>query len=79
MFPNLEAEQKRHGLTNADVAKILQVSRPTYETKKKTGNFSRSQLVILCNYFNCNFEYLFTTCESQLQQLKESLPIGRPA
>lgn len=59
MFPNLEAEQHRKNMTNADVARVLHVSRPTYESKKKTGNFSRSQLVILCDLFDCNFEYLF--------------------
>lgn len=60
MFPNLEAEQKRLGKTNNDIAQILKISRITYESKKKTGNFSRSQIVILCNFFNCKFEYLFT-------------------
>lgn len=59
MFPNLEAEQRRLALTNGDMAKILKVSRSTYESKKKTGNFSLSQIVTLCNYFNCKFEYLF--------------------
>lgn len=78
MFPNLEAEQKRYGLTNADVAKILQVSRTTYEAKKKNGNFSRSQLVILCNYFHCNFEYLFMPCERQQGQARKP-PADRPA
>lgn len=34
MLRNLEAEQKRHGLTNSDVAKILHISRTTYETRK---------------------------------------------
>lgn len=63
MFPNLEAEQRRHGLTNADVSKILNISRSTYEAKKKSGKFDRSQLVTLCNYFNCKFEYLFKVKE----------------
>lgn len=70
MFPNLEAEQKRHGLTNADVAKILQVSRTTYEARKKDGNFKRNQLVTLCNYFNCNFEYLFEV--KTLEQVQQN-------
>lgn len=79
MFPNLEAEQKRHGLTNSHVAKILQISRPTYESKKKTGNFSRSQLVTLCDYFNCNFEYLFWVKPNQEQQGKDNISLNRPA
>ena len=34
MFRNLEAEQHRRNLTNAEVAQILNVSRSTYESKK---------------------------------------------
>lgn len=59
MFRNLEAEQKRFGLTNSDVAEILGISRNTYEKKKKTGNFNRAQVVLLLNLFKCKFEYLF--------------------
>lgn len=59
MFPNLDAEQSRLGLTNASVAQVLKVSRVTYEKKKKNGNFNRLQIVALCNLFNCKFEYLF--------------------
>lgn len=35
MFRNLEAEQRRAGMTNTDVAEYLGVSRATYENKKK--------------------------------------------
>lgn len=59
MFRNLEAEQSRKGLTNAEVARILNVSRATYETKKKTGKFTRPEIVILLKLFECKFEYLF--------------------
>lgn len=63
MFPNLEAEQHRFGMTNADVAKSLKMSRSTYEAKKRSGNFSWSQLVALCDLFGCKFEYLFKVGE----------------
>ena len=59
MFRNLDAEQKRFGLTNSDVAEILGISRHTYEKKKKTRNFNRAQVVLLLNLFECKFEYLF--------------------
>lgn len=59
MFKNLEAEQARNGFTNSDVAEKLNISRRSYETKKKDGNFSRPQIVILMKLFNCSFEYLF--------------------
>lgn len=64
MFRNLEAEQHRKGLTNAGVAQLLNISRVTYETKKKTGKFTRSEIVILLRFFECKFEYLFATDNS---------------
>ncbi len=59
MFRNLEAEQARLGKSNLEMANILNVSRVTYENKKKTGEFSRSQITTLLNLFKCSFEYLF--------------------
>lgn len=61
MFRNLEAEQRRHGLTNEQVAEILGISRDTYEKKKKNGKFNRPEIVKLLKLFNCSFEYLFET------------------
>ena len=37
MFRNLEAEQARNGLTNADMGEKLGISRVSYENKKKSG------------------------------------------
>ncbi|OUO99804.1 hypothetical protein B5F36_14920 [Anaerofilum sp. An201] len=59
MFRNLEAEQRRKGFTNADVAQILNISRATYEAKKKNGKFTRPEIVTLLKLFGCKFEYLF--------------------
>lgn len=55
----ISAEQKRLGKTNEDMALLLNCSRPTYERKKRTGNFLASEILILCELFNCNFNYLF--------------------
>ena len=60
MFRNLEAEQRRLGKTNAQMAELLGVSRVTYEHKKKTGAFTRPQIVKLLSAFGCTFEYLFS-------------------
>lgn len=38
MFRNLEAEQVRNAFTNQDVATHLEISRTSYENKKKLGN-----------------------------------------
>jgi len=61
MFRNLEAEQKRKGMTNSQVAEKLGISRITYENKKKTGAFSRIQIISLMKLFGCDFDYLFQT------------------
>lgn len=65
MFRNLDAEQARHAMTNDDVAKVLEVSRVTYESKKKKGNFTLSEIKSLCRLFSCGFDYLFETKEEQ--------------
>ena len=59
VFRNLEAEQKRVGMTNLQMAEYLGVSRVTYETKKKNGMFTRPQIVKLLDLFHCGFDYLF--------------------
>ncbi len=59
MFRNLEAEQKRHSMTNTDVCTLLNITRTTYENKKKVGNFNRAEIVALLELFGCKFEYLF--------------------
>ena len=48
LFRNLEAEQARKGYTNSDVAKLLGISRVSYENKKKTGKFTAFEIKILC-------------------------------
>lgn len=65
MFRNLDAEQARHAMTNEDVAKFLDMSRVTYESKKKTGKFTLSEIKSLCSLFSCSFDYLFKTKEEQ--------------
>lgn len=59
MFRNLEAEQARLRLTNQKVADILEISRVSYENKKKTGKFTTREIKKLCRLFKCKFDYLF--------------------
>lgn len=40
MFRNIRAEQARIGMTNEEMAKALGISRPTYESKKRTGRYA---------------------------------------
>lgn len=59
MFPNLQAEQGRNGMTNQAVADVLKLTRASYEQKKKSGNFTVSECKALCKLFKTSFEYLF--------------------
>lgn len=59
MFRNLEAEQARFNFKNQDVAEKLEISRKSYEHKKKTGKFTTLEAIKLCKIFNSEFEYLF--------------------
>lgn len=61
MLYNLEAEQARQGMTDADIAKLLSIRRETYTKKKKTLNFKFKEIIALCDYFKCDFDYLFAT------------------
>ena len=64
MFPNLQAEQARRGMTNQQVADFLGISRVAFESKKKSGRFYTLELFKLCTLFNCTFEYLFAVEEN---------------
>lgn len=60
MFPNLNAEQARKNLSNADVAALIGVKADGYERRKRTGRFLASECATLCGLFDCSFEYLFS-------------------
>ena len=60
MFPNLEAEQARRGQTNEYVAQALELSRQSYEAKKKNGNFKLKEILMLLKIYNATFDYLFS-------------------
>lgn len=67
MFRNLDAEQARNGMSNSDVATALNLSRVSYENKKKSGKFNTPEIKTLCTIFNCSFEYLFETEEDSVK------------
>lgn len=60
MYPNLDAEQARHKMTDAAVAEKLGMKRAAYSRRKQTGRFLASECLILCKLFNCSFNYLFS-------------------
>lgn len=59
MYPNLNAEQKRKAMTNAQLAAALGVKRSTLEYKKRNNRFLVDECLTLCKIFNCDFDYLF--------------------
>lgn len=63
MFRNLDAEQARFSLTNQNVADRLNISRVSYENKKKSGKFTTWEIKALCRLFKCSFDYLFAEDE----------------
>lgn len=61
MFKNLKAEMARNGHKNADVAKILGISRQSYEMKVRTGKIKVTEAKKLCELYHSDFNYLFET------------------
>ncbi len=61
MFKNLDAEQARHGHSNARTAEMLGISRVSYESKKKTGKFTALECKRLCAFYGVPFSILFQT------------------
>lgn len=65
MFPNLNAEQARRGMTDEMVAAAIGMKRAAYNRKKLSGRFLVDESLKLCKVFNCNFEYLFSTDDTR--------------
>ena len=65
MFANLLGQKAYHHLTNADMARIIGVSRSTFCQKLRTGGFGPEECRIYCPYFQKPFSYLFATDEKQ--------------
>lgn len=65
MLANLNAEQRRKNWTDEYVAKKLNMSRETYNSKKNNYRFKLNDIYMLCELFNCTFEYLFAITETE--------------
>ena len=65
MFPNLDAEQARKKMTNEKTAEELNLSRVSYEKKKKQGRFTPRECRMLCKLFGVSFEYLFLEVDEE--------------
>lgn len=58
MYPNIEAERARHGLTVDEVVKELGVCRKTYYNWIKKGKIPREKLEKLADMFSVSTDYL---------------------
>ena len=58
MYPNIEAERARKGLTKEELASVLGVDRKTLRKWVNVGNIPTDKLKQMANYFGCTTDYL---------------------
>jgi len=58
-YPNLLGQKAIRGLTNADMGRIIKVSRRTFEQKIRSGRFTPNECKTYCDYFEKSFDFLF--------------------
>lgn len=58
MYPNIEAERARNGLTVEALTKKLGVSRKTYYNWVSSGKIPQDKILKMCVLFNVTADYL---------------------
>lgn len=58
IYPNIEAERSRAGLTQDQISKLLGVERKTYYNWLTKGNIPINILMELADTFQCSMDYL---------------------
>ena len=61
MYPNIEAERARKGLTKEELAAVLGVDRKTLRKGGNGGNIPPNKLAEMANFFGCSTDYLLST------------------
>ena len=59
MYPNLDAEQARHGHTDDYVARVLGISVEEYQKRKASRSIGLQEAVALEAMYEQSTEYLF--------------------
>lgn len=59
MYPNLLGQKALHKMTDADMAKVIGVSRNAYQQKARSGRFTPNECRAFCQHFGKSFAYLF--------------------
>lgn len=60
MYPNIDAERARHGMTRDDLAGSLGVSRKTLYNWTHAGNIPQGKLAAMADLFGCSTDYLLS-------------------
>ena len=58
IYPNIEAERYRVGMSQNDIAKLLGIERKTYYNWLTKGNIPVQAIVKLADTFECSMDYL---------------------
>ena len=61
LYPNIAAERARRGLSNADLAAKLGVSRKTIYNWENSGRIPAAALNKMADIFGVSVDYLLTT------------------
>ena len=64
LYPNIEAERARNGLSYEEMARRLGVSRKTIYNWLISGNIPQKKLIDMGNLFGCSIDYLLS-CKSK--------------
>lgn len=60
LYPNINAERSRNGMTNEHLAAELGVTRKTLYNWMISGNIPQSKLEQMASIFNCSIDYLLS-------------------
>lgn len=61
MYPNIEAERARKGLTKEQLAAELKVDRKTLRKWLRIGNIPTDKIIQMADFFGCSVDYLLST------------------
>ena len=60
LYPNIDAERARNGLTVEQLAKKLNVTRKTYYNWVKNGKIPQKKIIDMADLFNVSVDYLLS-------------------
>lgn len=58
LYPNIEAERARNGMTKESLSEALGVNRKTYYNWVTKGNIPKEKLEKMADLFNVSLDYL---------------------